>query len=509
MENKYTQIEFSEGLFELNDETRAELASSKYVNDDLLPTSAAERTWTTYNVGMLWVGMVICITGFSYAAALIALGMAPIIALINVLIGNLIIMIPMQLNSHAGTRYGIPFPVFSRMAFGKVGAHIPSLMRAVVAAGWCAIQCWVGAAAFSSIISAFVDGWDTDGTGRFIGFGLFLIVTLLIGIKGSEGIKWIEAVGSPILIILCIGMVFWIVSLGNDYGVSVGDMLMAGNNNEILDANGGMLYVFMAGITSNIAVWATLALNIPDFSRYARSQKDQFRGQLYAFPISVMALVVVGAMFAEVTKIAYGKAEYDPTVVLLHLDNKFIVVLVSIGVIIATLTTNMAANVVAPANGFANLAPKKVSYKVGIVITCILCILYRPWWIYGDAGAFMFTWLGTCGTILGPVAAIMVADYFVVKKKRLNLKALYDETDDTYSYEKNINFRAIIAWVLGALIPMLGNFGIGGAVMMWIGANSYIIGFIIAFVLYVLLMKSESKSYVSEEKFAEITEKRY
>lgn len=241
MENKYTQIEFSEGLFELEEETRAELASSKYVNDDLLPTSATERTWTTYNVGMLWVGMVICITGFSYAAALIALGMAPIIALINVLIGNLIIMIPMQLNSHAGTRYGIPFPVFSRMAFGKAGAHIPSLMRAVVAAGWCAIQCWVGAAAFSSIISTFVDGWDTDGTGRFIGFALFLIVTLLIGIKGSEGIKWIEAIGSPILIILCIGMVFWIVSLGNDYGVSVGDMLMAGNNQEVLDANGGML----------------------------------------------------------------------------------------------------------------------------------------------------------------------------------------------------------------------------------------------------------------------------
>lgn len=509
MENKYTQMEFSEGLFELTEEARVEVASSKYVNEDLLPTSASERTWTTYNVGMLWIGMVICITGFSYAAALIALGMSPILALINVLIGNLIIMIPMQLNSHAGTRYGIPFPVFCRMAFGRAGAHIPALMRAIVAAGWCAVQCWVGAAAFSAIISVFVDGWDTDGVGRFIGFGLFLIVTLIIGLRGSEGIKWIEAIGGPILIILCIAMVFWIVNLGSDYGVGIGDMFLAGNNEELLAANGGLLFVFMAGITSNIAVWATLALNIPDFSRYARSQKDQFRGQLYAFPISVMALVIIGAMFAKVTEIAYGHAEHDPTAVLLHLDNKVIIVLVSIGIILATLTTNMAANVVAPANGFANLAPKRISYKWGIVITVLLCIVYRPWWIYGDAGAFMFTWLGTCGTILGPVAAIMVADYFVVKKKRLNLKALYDEKDATYSYNKNWNVRAIIAWVVGALIPLLGNLGVGGEAIKWIGANSYIVGFIIAFVIYVVLMKSETKSYVSEEKFASITEKKY
>lgn len=509
MENKYTQVEFSEGLFELSPETLQELAGSKYMNADLVPTSAAERTWSTYNIGMLWVGMVICITGFSYAAALIALGMAPIIALINVLIGNLIILIPMQLNSHAGTRYGIPFPVFSRITFGRVGAHLPSLTRAIVAAGWCAVQCWVGGAAFSSIISVFSSSWDTEGTGRFIGFGLFMIVTLILGLRGSEGIKWIEAIGSPVLIILCVGLLVWIITLGNDYGVSVADMFLAGNNEEALAANGGMAYVFMAGITSNIAVWATLALNIPDFSRYAKSQKAQFRGQLYAMPTSVMALVIIGAMFAKVTEVAYGQAEFDPTVVLLHLNNKVVVVLASLGVIIGTLTTNMAANVVAPANGFANLAPKKISYKVGIIITCILCVVYRPWWMYGDAGAFMFSWLGTCGTILGPVAAILVADYFIVKKKRINVKALYDENNDTYEYNNGWNVRAIAAWVLGFLVPMLGKFGIGGEVTKWLDANSYIVGFIIAFILYILFMKSEKKSYVSEEQFAEMTEKKY
>lgn len=508
MENKYTQVEFREGLFELNEETLKELAESKYMNDDLLPTSATERTWSTYNIGMLWVGMVICITGFSFAAALIALGMGTIPALINVAIGNLIVLIPMQLNSHAGTRYGIPFPVFARISFGRLGSHLPSLMRAIVAAGWCAVQCWVGGAAFSSIIAIFSDSWDTDGMGRFIGFGLFLIVTLILGLKGSEGIKVLESIGSPILLVLCVGLLVWIISLGNSNGLSVADMFLAGNEAERLAENGGFLYVFLAGITSNIAVWATLALNIPDFSRYAKSQKAQFRGQLYAMPTSVIVLATIGAMFAKVTEVVYGKAEFDPTAVLLHLNNKVILFVVSVGVIIATLTTNMAANVVAPANGFANLAPKKISYKVGIIITCILCIVYRPWWMYGDAGAFMFTWLGTCGTILGPVAAILVADYFVVKKKRINVKALYDEHDDTYTYYKGWNWRAIVSWVLAFIVPLSGKFGIGGEVTRWMEANSYIIGFIIAFVLYTLLMRNHKEAYITEEEFEAITEKK-
>ncbi|MDD6191296.1 MAG: cytosine permease [Firmicutes bacterium] len=508
MESKYTQIEFSEGLFVMDEEVKKSLAGSRYINEDLRPTTQAERTWNTYNVSMLWIGMVICITGFSYAAALIALGMSPILALINVAIGNLIVLIPMQLNSHAGTRYGIPFPIFVKLSFGRSGGHLPSLMRTIVAGGWCAIQCWVGGAAFSAIIGVFSSSWEVDGFGRYVGFALFLIVTLILGIRGSEGIKWIENLGSPVLIALCIALIVWIISLGNSVDVSVGDMFLAGNDTALLDQNGGLAMVFMAGITSNIAVWATLALNIPDFSRYAKSQSAQFRGQMFAMPISVMILATIGAMFAKVTQVAYGEAQYDPTAVLLHLNSKVLVVIVSLATILGTLTTNMAANVVAPANGFASLAPKKISYKMGVIFTCVLCIIYRPWWIFGSAGAFMFTFLGTCGTILGPVAAILVADYFIVKKKRVDIKALYDEGNDRYDYTNGWNIKAVASWILGAGIPMLGKF-IGGSFMGFIDANSYIIGFLISFILYIVLMKSEKKSYVSEEEFNAITKKEY
>lgn len=503
---KYTQREFKEGLFQLNEETLAELKSSKYMNDDLMPASASERTWTTYNIAMLWVGMVICITSFSYAASLVVLGISPALAVLNVLIGNLIVLVPMQLNSHAGTRYGIPFPIFARIAFGKMGAQIPSLARAIVAAGWCAVQCWVGGAAISSLVGLFSGSWDVSGSGRFIGFALFLVLTLIVGLKGAEGIKWLENIGGPILIFICIGLLLWTMNLGSDHGFSLIDLFKGGLDHKVLAENNGFWYVYLAGITSNIAVWATLALNIPDFSRYARSQKDQFRGQMIAMPTSMVALAIIGALFAEVTKIAYGKAVFDPTEVLLHLDSKIIVAIAALGTIVATLTTNMAANVVAPANGFSNLAPRYINYKKGIIITCILCVVYRPWWMYGDAGAFMFSWLGTVGTILGPVAAILVADYFVVKKKRVDLRALYDEKDKTYAYQNGWNLRAIISWVAGFILPLLGNFGVGGTVMMWVGANSYVIGFVIAFILYILLMKSEKQSNLSQARFEAITE---
>lgn len=508
--SNFTQKEFKQGLYMLDDSVLEELSSSKYYNDDLRPSSPAERTWSTYHIAMLWVGMVIAITSFSFAAALVSLGLSPLAAIINVAIGNLIVLIPMQLNSHAGTKYGIPFPVFAKISFGKAGAQLPSMARSIVAAGWCAVQCWVGGAAVSSIIGIFYSGWDVNGTGRFIGFFLFMGINLYIALKGSEGIKWLEAIGSPILIFVVAGLLIWTLKLGADVGFSFGDLMAMSADHKLILQNGGWWFVFLSGITSNIAVWATLALNIPDFSRYAKGQKEQFRGQMFAMPISMIALAVIGALFAQVTNLAYGKAEYDPTIVLLHLDNKILILVVAIATIIATLTTNIAANIVAPANGFSNLNPRKISYKHGVIITTVLCLAFRPWWMFGSAGAFMFSFLGTVGTILGPSAAIFVADYVIVKKKRVDLRDLYSEDKGRYTYYKGWNIKAIVAWVVSFIFPLLyNNFGVGGTVMKWIGANSYIFGFIVGLVIYTLLMRNDKASFVTEKEFEEMTKKTY
>jgi NCS1 family nucleobase:cation symporter-1 len=290
----------------------------------------------------------------------------------------------------------------------------------------------------------------------------------------------------------------------------MGDLMAMKTNHALVEQNGGWWFIFLAGITSNIAVWATLALNIPDFSRFAKGQKEQFWGQMWSMPISMIALAIIGALFAQVTLLAYGTAEYDPTTVLEHLDGRAMTVIVGLLTIIATLTTNVAANTVAPANGFSNLNPKRISYKMGVIITSVLCIAFRPWWIFGSAGAFMFSFLGTVGTVLGPTAAIFVADYFLVKKTRVDLHDLYSEGEGRYTYHNGWNINAFIAWAAAVILPLMyNNFGIGGTVMKWIGANSYLFGFAVAIAIYTLLMKNDKKSYVTEEEFDQITRKCY
>ena len=499
---QFTQKETA-GLYELTDEARVLLADSKYFNEDLAPTSVSQRTWTTYHIAALWIGMSICIPSFTMASSLVTLGLSPWLSVFNVALGNLIILIPMQLNSHAGTKYGIPFPVFARMTFGSIGAHIPSLSRARTACGWCAVQAWIGGGAIVTMVAAFVPSFGATAAAPFIGFGLFLLLTLWIALNGSEGIKWMEALGAPILGVLSLALFVWAFMIAGDAGYGFGDILNAATDPQMVADNGGFAYVFLAGLTANIAFWATMALNIPDFSRYAHSQKAQFNGQLLGMPLTMAATAFIGAFFAQATKLALGTAIFDPTAVLPLIGNPIVAFVTGFGVIIATLTTNIAANVVAPANGFSNISPSKISYKMGVIITCILAIFYRPWWIFSGAGAYIFGWLSTYGGILAPVAAIFVADYYIVKKRKIDVMALFQGKEGRYWYSAGWNIRAVIAWICGFILPTLGNFGVSS--LHWIAANGYIFGFVVGFVVYILLMKSETKSFVTDAEAEAMT----
>ncbi len=500
--SKLTQKETA-GLYELTDSARAELAGSKYYNVDLAPTNITQRSWTTYHIASLWIGLSICIPSFTMASSLVALGLSPWLAVINVALGNLIILIPIQMNSHAGTKYGIPFPVFARMTFGVVGAHIPSISRALIACGWCAVQSWIGGAAIVSMVGAVAPSFSAMPSAQYIGFGLFLILSAAIAFK-SEGIKWLEAIGAPVLIVLSFMLLVWATMLAHAAGFSVGDITQSSTDLALVGSKGGFLYVFMGGLTANIAFWATMALNIPDFSRYAKSQKAQFRGQLYGMPPMMAACAFIGAYFAQATKLVYGEAIFDPTAVLEKIDNALIVILVSIGVIMATLTTNVAANVVAPANGFSNLSPGRISYRAGIIITVVLSIFYRPWWIF-SAGNYIFGWLNTYGGILAPVAAIFIADYYIVKKKNIDVMALFQGSNGRYWYSSGWNWRAVLAWVCGFILPTLGSLGVDS--LKWVAANGYFIGFGIGFAVYVLIMPKKHISAISNEEEAAMTQK--
>ena len=317
----YTQVE-TNGLFELSEEARAELQNSSCYNEDLKPSTVAERKWTTYNITMLWVGMSICIPSLSLASGLIGMGVSPWLSVLNVALGNIAILIPIQLNSNVGTKYGIPFPLFARLTFGSIGAQIPALLRALTACGWCSVQAWVGGGAVGAIIGVFISKFADQNwmmslpswggmapvmAGQFIGYIIFMFFIWWVAYHGMDRIKFIQNWGGPILIAVMIALLAWSYSLIHGQ-MGFWEVMSMGNDDELVAQNGGWWMVYMGGLMGNIAFWATLALNIPDFSRYARSQKDQFWGQMLGMPIPMAFCAFVGAYYAQASKVAFGEA---------------------------------------------------------------------------------------------------------------------------------------------------------------------------------------------------------
>lgn len=527
--SKFTQQE-KNGLYELTPQAISELSNSQYYNSDLAPTTVSERTWNAFSICNLWVGMSICVPSLALASSLVALGISPMLAVINVILGNLIVLIPIQLNSKIGTKYGIPFPIFSRMTFGNKGTHLPTFSRSIIACGWTAVQSWVGGGAIAALLGVgipmFADqnaivslpGNDSVVVGQLIGFFIFILLVFLVAYNGMEKVKWVQNIGGPILIIVILGLLLWSLNAISVSGHSIANVFAVGNDEVLIEQNGGFAFVYMAGLTGNIAFWSTMALNIPDFSRFAKSQKSQFTGQLMGMPIPMALCAFVGALFAQATKYTVGEALFDPTSVFYYVDNKFLVLVCSIGVIMATITTCVAANVVAPANGFSNMSPKRISYKKGVVISCLIAtFITQPWWIYGSGAGYIFNWLNNYGTIIAPVAAILIADYFICKKQLVDIAGLYQGEGGRYWYNGGWNKNAMIAWGIASIIPLLGNTvlkyhagsGLKPNFIQFLAANGYAVSFLIAIVVYVVLMKptvnKEHYGYVSSEEHEAFT----
>lgn len=530
--SKVSQIRKQNDLFELTPQAEAELRSSKHYNEDLAPTKVNERTWRAKDIADFWLGLSVSIPALALASSLVALGVSPVLAVINVILGNVIVLIPIQLNSHVGTKYGIPYPIFARMTFGTKGAKLSTISRSIIGCGWTSIQSWVGGGALAALIGIVIPffsdqsqtiampGNPNVAIGQLIGFIVFVLVCGWVAYHGMDKIKWVQNISAPLLIVVIIGLLIWSVFTIYDTGHTFAEVFSVGNNEELIAQNGGFAYVYLAGLTANIAYWATMALNIPDFSKMAKSQKDQFNGQLIGMPIPMAVCAVAGALFAQATTYAYGTASYDPTTVFFYMSNPLAVAVCAIGVIVATLTTCVAANVVAPSNGWSELMPKKISFKKGVVITIVISIfVMQPWFIYGSGSAYVFTWLNNYGTIIAPVAAILCADYFVCKQKRVDVASLYLGNDGRYHYSNGWNWSAVIAWVVSFIIPLLGNTvflyqsgsGLAPTLLQMIAANGYLFSFFVAFVIYVLLMRSNfcgapaDKGYVTEAEDKEMT----
>jgi nucleobase:cation symporter-1, NCS1 family len=427
------------------------MASSLY-NDDLAPTGPEQRTWTTYNIAALWIGMSIVITTYLLASGLMAAGMIWWQALLTISLGNIIVLIPMVLNAHAGTKYGVPFPVFVRASFGVRGANFAAIARALVACGWFGIQTWLGGAALDALVTAAWGGWANVPGHTFIAFIVFWAIQLVIILTGIEGVKWFESLSAPLLLGGSIALLIW----GFVAGGGVGNVFST--SAELQQGNAPFWALFFPSLAANVGYWITLSLNIPDFTRYAKTQRSQIVGQALGLPLTMTAFSFIGIAVTAATVVVFGEAIWDPVDLITRLTSgiPLLLILAMFIIAIAQISTNMAANVVSPSFDFSNLAPRYISFRTGGVITAIIGVVSFPWLILQTVGAYVFTWLIGYGSLLGAIGAVMIVDYWIVRRRQLDLAELY-KMDGKYSYSGGWNWRAIAAVFIG-VIPVVPGF---------------------------------------------------
>jgi NCS1 family nucleobase:cation symporter-1 len=463
---------------------------TRLFNEDLAPTTPTQRSWTWLHFASLWVGMVVCVPSYTIAGGMIDQGLNWWQACLLVFLGNAIVLIPILLNAHAGAKYGIPFPVFARASFGVWGANVAALARAVVACGWFGIQTWLGGASLYALYVALTGGTVTDQvtTGHFVGFAVFWLINVYFVVRGTDSIKFLETWAAPFLIASCLALLLWGVT--HTQGLSA--MLAATTPRT----QGSFGRLFWPNLTAMVGFWATLAINIPDFTRYARSQRDQVIGQAVGLPATMVLLAFVGVAVTGATILVFGRAIWNPTDLIARFGSPFVVGISTFALAIATLSTNIAANVVGPANDFANVAPKYLSYRAGGLLTAVIGVLMMPWKLLATSASYVFTWLVGYSALLGPIGGILIADYFIIRRQQLDVDELY-EARGLYSYTGGVNWRAIVATAV-AVAPSIRGFGralarSGGAQLphnVWdsLYDAAWFVGFGTAAVVYIALM---------------------
>ena len=467
-------------------------------NEDLAPVPRERRTWTTWNIAALWVGMAVCIPTYMLAAGLIQQGMNWSQALFVIFLGNLIVLVPMTLNAHPGTKYGIPFPVLLRASFGPWGSNIPALMRGIVACGWFGIQTWVGGAAIYAT-AAVIFGFDASeriplpilgiSGGEFTCFMLFWAVNVYFIFRGMDSIKWLEFFSAPFLLLVGLLLVWWAWGAADGFGPIFAQPGRLGTDEAFWP-------IFGAGLTAMVGYWATLSLNIPDFSRYARNQRSQIVGQSIGLPATMTLYSFVGIIVTSATIVIFGEALWDPVKLIARLGNPFVSALALVVLAVATLSTNIAANVVSPANDFSNLNPRRISFRTGGLITAFLGIFMFPWKLYEDPSGYIFTWLIGYSALLGPIAGIMIADYFLIRRQHLDVDDLY-RSHGAYRYSGGfslVGFGALFLAILPNLPGFLVQVNLAAAERFpsWLVAGyhyAWFVGFALAFLLYSFLRK--------------------
>jgi NCS1 family nucleobase:cation symporter-1 len=475
----------------------ASITASPYANPELVPVPLAKRTWTTYNFVAIWMGMSHNVTSYLLASGLIALGMGWLQAFLTITIANFLVLIPMLLNSHAGTKYGIPYPVFSRAFYGVRGANLAALLRAFVACGWFGIQTWVGGQAIYTIIGRLAgpgwtnaSGFDGQPWTMWLSFAVFWLVQMALIWRGINALRRFENWAAPLVTVaFTVLLVYMLVKAGG-----IGPIL---HQNGTLGWGGRFWPVFWPSLMAMIAYWATLSLNMPDFTRFGRGQRQQTIGQLLGLPTTMSYIAIVSIIVTSAAVVVYHQTIWDPVQLTTKFPNTTVVIIGLLMVVLATMSVNVAANVVSPSYDFSNAAPRAVSFRTGGLITGVIGILIQPWRLLSDPHIYIYTWLGFYGGVLGTIAGVLIAGYWVRARTKLSLGALYTR-GSRYWYAGGWNWRAVAATAVGAVLSVggaysspagSGPFPVGGLIpaLKPLYDYSWVVGLGAGFAVYLVL----------------------
>ena len=488
MEMNSETIRLADGRVELREQALQEIAGSPLYNADLAPVPIERRNWTTYNYAALWISMAHCIPTYMMASGLISAGMNWWQALITILLGNVIVLGPILLNSHPGTKYGIPFPVFARAAYGTSGSNLPALMRAIVACGWFGIQAWIGGQAIHIFLGSIFPAWNTLLGGavgghtptEWISFLLFWGMNILVIYRGMVLLRAVENWAAPFVLVMTAALLVWILYEAGGVGFLF-------TKPDKFATFGEFFKIFVPSLTAMVGFWATLSLNMPDFTRFGKSQREQVIGQTVALPTTMVVFAAMGILITSAAVAVFPNAKadelWDPVKLVGQFSQPLVVAVAMFTIIVATLSVNIAANVVSPANDFANAFPRFISFRTGGLITGILGILIQPWRLLSDPSIYIFDWLVGYSGGLGSIAGVLIADYWIVRKKELNLGDLY-RARGVYS---GWNWRAVTATLAGCFFAWIGLI-IHSLRPLY--DYAWFIGFGVAFLIHWILMRA-------------------
>jgi nucleobase:cation symporter-1, NCS1 family len=458
-------------------------ADTSLFNENLAPVPAERRTWGIYNYASLWVAMSVCIPTYMLASGLIAGGMNWWQAIGTILLGNVIVLIPMLLNAQAGAKYGIPFPVFVRASFGVRGANLPAVLRALVACGWFGIQTWIGGQAVHALLTVIWPGIGSLAGGVWLCFFAFWLLNMLVVWRGIETIRLLEGISAPFMLGVGLLLLWWITTKAGGFG-------------PVLSAKGkfqsaaDFFRFFVPSLTAMVGFWATVALNIPDFTRFAKSQKAQVLGQSLGLPLAMTLYSFIGVAVTSASAILFGEPIWDPVVLIGRFRHPGVAFVALLAILLATLNTNVAANVVSPSNDFSNLNPRRISFRTGGLITGVMGVLMMPWKLLGDFGSYIFGWLEGYSGLLGPIAGIMIADYFLVRRKELQVADLY-RRGGIYECRNGVNPRALVSLAAGIIVALTGTVVPG---LRWLYDYAWFVGFGVSAALYAQLARGAQNS---------------